>query len=322
MHLQEQERQRAAHEKTSQRKHASQRLLIWLSVGAFVFFGSCAGLLAIGYNASKDEEAAKARAQDPKLNGNAALLERFAQMREKQGCSRILTQPSMHFKEPHTISLDMVKNDHCVHVMAMTGTSALLSMKYEGKVALMTPLPPAGKELDYRLCASESANHQFKIEAVPAEPFTTAAFECPRLPAEGGARSGPDDNRKSGKERVQGLLSELTGAGCKHVISEPKVSRGEQTFTLTSPNNADCYNMLAASFFSDVKLTAVLRDPDGKSMPVPAPDSKLRVEYCPPKAGKYTLLITPSTGDYFAHTSVDCPRFGPEGLKRLKRLGK
>ncbi|HYJ08723.1 MAG TPA: hypothetical protein VEX18_06930 [Polyangiaceae bacterium] len=322
MHMQEQERLRAAHDKAHARKLASQRLLIWLSVGAFVFFGSCAGLLAIGHYASKDEEAEKARAQDPKLNGQSSMLERFAQMREKQGCNRILTQPTMHFKEPHTISLEMVKNDHCVHVMAMTGTSALLSMSYDGKVALTQPLPPAGQSLDYRLCASESATHAFKIQAVPAEPFTTAAIECPRTPAEGGARSGPDDNRKTGKERVQGMVSELAQAGCKHVITEPKVSRGEQVFTLTSPKNADCYTLLAASFFSDVKLSAVLRDPEGNPMPVPDPDSKLRVAYCAPKAGKYKLTVTPNTGDYFAHASVDCPRFGPEGLKRMKRLGK
>lgn len=322
MHMQEQERLRAAQDKAHARKLASQRLLIWLSVGAFVFFGSCAGLLAIGHYANKAEEAEKARAQDPTLNGQNAMLERFAQMREKQGCSRILTQPSMHFKEPHTISLDMVKNDHCVHIVALTGTSALLSMNYEGKVALTQPLPPAGQSLDYRLCASESAPHAFKIQAVPAEPFTTAAIECPRTPAEGGARSGPDDNRKTGKERVQGMLSELTQAGCKHIVTEPKVSRGEQVFTLTSPKNADCYSLLAASFFSDVKLSAVLRDPDGNLLPVPDPDSKLRIAYCAPKAGKYKLTLTPSTGDYFAHASVDCPRFGPEGLKRMKRLAK
>ena len=34
------------------------------------------------------------------------------------------------------------------------------------------------------------------------------------------------------------------------------------------------------------------------------------------------VVITPSTGDYFSTAGVDCNRFGPEGLKRLKRLGK
>jgi hypothetical protein len=323
MQMQEQQQLRAAQDRAHARKQSSQRLLIWLSVGAVVFFGSCAGLLAIGHYASQEEEAEKLRAQDTKLNGQAALLARFAQMREKQGCNRILVQPSTHHKEPRTIALDMVKNDHCVHVLAFTGASAALSMKYDGKVALTQPLPPSGQTLDYRLCASETASHSFKIEAVPAsEPFTAAAIECPRTPAEGGARSGPDDNRKTGKERVQGMVSELVQAGCTHVVSEAKVVRGEQSITITSPTNPPCYNLLAASFFSDVKISAVLRDPQGKSMSVPDPDSKIRVEYCALKAGEYKLTLTPSTGDYFAHAGVDCNRFGPEGLKRLKRLGK
>jgi hypothetical protein len=323
MQMQEQQQARAAHERAHARKQSSQRLLIWLSVGALLFFGSCAGLLAIGHYASQEEEAEKLRAQDTKLNGQAALLARFAQMRDKHACSRILVQPSTHLKQPHRIALDMVKNDQCVHVLAFTGTSASLSMKYDGKVALTQPLPPSGPTLDYRLCANETASHSFEIEAVPAsEPFTAAAIECPRTPAEGGARSGPDDNRKTGKERVQAMVSELVQAGCTHVVSEAKVVRGEQVITITSPSNPPCYNLLAASFFSDVKLSAVLRDPQGKSMPVPEPDSKLRIEYCAPKAGEYKLTLTPSTGDYFAHAGVDCNRFGPEGLKRLKRLAK
>jgi hypothetical protein len=318
LQIQEQERSRIAQERDKVRKQSSQRLLIWLGVGGFfglLCFGSC---IAIGIYANKEEEAAKARAQDPKLNGQAALLARFDEMRKKQGCNRILVQPSTHVKETSTISLDMVKNDACVHVIGITGAETKLRMKYDDKVALTQPLPAAAQSLDYRLCASETATHTFTFEAVPPEPFTTAAIECPRTPAEGGARSGPDDAKKTGKERVQGLLDDLVKAGCKDVVSQPKVSRGEQTFTVTSPDNAACYNLVAASFFSDVKLTAVLRDPAGKSMPVPDPDSKLRIEYCPLKAGEYKLSLSPSTGDYFATASVDCNRFGAEGLKRLR----
>lgn len=322
MQLQEQERVRQMQERQNARKASSQRLLIWLGVGAVVFFGSCGGLIMLGMSVEKDEAAAKARAQDPKLNGQSALLARFAEMKEKQGCARILVQPTTKLKEASTISLDMIKNDHCVHVMAMTGSAALLRMSYEGKVALLQPLPAAASTLDYRLCASETANHTFKIEATPQEPFTSAALECPRLPAEGGARSAADDARKTGKERVQAMLGELVQAGCKHVVSEPEVSRGEQTYTVTAPNDAACYNLLAASFFSDVKLSALVRDPAGKELPVPSPDSKLRVELCAPKAGEYKVVVTPSTGDYFSTAAVDCNRYGPEGLKRLKRLGK
>jgi hypothetical protein len=42
-------------------------------------FGGC---IALGLYAQREEEEAKARAQDPKVNGQAALLALFAQMRE------------------------------------------------------------------------------------------------------------------------------------------------------------------------------------------------------------------------------------------------
>jgi hypothetical protein len=317
LELQHQERQRQAQERDKQRRQSSQRLLIWLLVGGFFVLGGVGSCVALGLRAKHEEEAAKARAVDPKINGQSLLLARFAEMREKLKCDRILVQPSTHVKETSTISLDMIKNDACVHVLGVTGADAKIAMKYEDKVALTRPLPASGPIVDYRLCASETATHTFKLEAVPSEPFTTAAIECPRSPAEGGARSAPDDPKKNGKDRVQAMLDELSKATCKHVVSQPTVRRGEQTFTITSPDNADCYNFLAASGFADVKLTAVLRDPQGHKMPVPDPDSKLRVEYCAPKAGEYKLSISSNTGDYYAIAGVDCGRFGPEGLKRL-----
>lgn len=317
LHLQEQERQRVAQERERARKGSNQRLLIWLGVGAFFgmcLFGSC---IAVGVYANNEEAQAKARAQDPKVNGQAVLLARLEQLKQQQGCSRILVQPATHLKDVSSIRLDMVKNDACVHILGATAAQTLLGMKYVDKIALTQPLPAAAANLDYRLCASETATHTFKIEAVPAEPFTTAAIECPRTPAEGGARSTADDAKKTGKERVQGMLDDLVKAGCKNVVSQPSVVRGDRTFDITSPNA--CYNLLAASFFPDVRLTAVLRDPAGKSMPVPDPSSSLRVEYCAPKAGQYKVSLSSSTGDYYAVAEVDCSRFGPEGLKRLRK---
>ena len=322
LHLQQQERTRVAQERERAKKQGTNRLLLGLGIAGFVglcLFGSC---IAIGVYANNEEAEAKARAQDPKVNGQAALVARLEELRTKQGCSRILIQPRTHVKEASTVSLDMIKNDSCVHILSMTGASTLLSMKYEDKVALTQPLPAAAKSLDYRLCASETATHTFKLEAVPAEPFATAAIECPRTPAEGGARSGPEDAQKTGKDRVQGMLDELVKAGCKSVVSQPKVTRGDQTLTVTSPDNAACYNLLAASFFDDVRLTAELRDPAGKRMVVPDPAARLRIEYCAPKAGEYKLSLSSSTGDYYAFAGVDCNRFGPEGLKRLNRPGK
>jgi hypothetical protein len=323
LHLQEQERIRLAHDKERARKHSSQRLVIGLAAGGLMFFalvGSCIGL---GYYASKEKEAADALAKDPKLNGYNAVLARVREMQERHGCKRILVQPKMHVSEASTVSLDMIKGDQCVHIMGMTGQPANLTMQYVTTAALSLPLPQPGATLDYRLCAGETATHTFKIEAVNAGvPFTTAAVECPRMPAEGGARSTADDTRKNGSERVRAMMDELLKAGCKEVSEQPQVARGTQTITVTSPANAACYNMLAASFFSDVKLSATLSDANGNTLPVPAPDSKLRIEYCAPKAGKYQVVLSPSTGDHFAWAGIDCNRFGPEGLKRLRTLKK
>jgi hypothetical protein len=321
LHLHEQERIRIAHDKERARKHSSHRLVIWLAAGALMFFalvGSCIGL---GYYASREKEAADALAKDPTLNGYNAVLLRVAELQTKQGCKRILVQPKMHVSEASTVSLEMIKGDQCVHVVAMTGQPGNLSMQYTTTAALTLPLPQPGRALDYRLCAAETATHTFKVEAATSEvPFTTAAIECPRTPAEGGARSTSDDKRKNGSERVRAMMDELLAKGCKEVSEVPQVARGSQTITVTSPDNAACYNMLAASFFSDVKLSASLSDPNGNTLPVPAPDSKLRIEYCAPKAGKYKIVLSPSTGDHFAWAGLDCNRFGPEGLKRLKSL--
>jgi hypothetical protein len=324
LHLQEQERLRVVHERERVRKHGAQRLIIMLSIGAVALFGLIGSCVALGVYASSQEDAAKALAKDPQASGYAAVLARVTEMQGKQGCKRIIIQPKTFSGEASTLSLDMVKNDFCVHVLATTGQPrANLSMQYLSTVALTQPLPPPAGSLDYRLCAPETANHSFRVEAVTSGlPFTTAVIECPRTPAEGAARSTADDNRRNGRDLVQGMMDTLLKAGCSEVSHQPEVARDTQTITVTTPANPPCYNLVAASAFADVKLTATLSDPDGNSMPVPAPASALRVEYCATRAGKYKLVLAPSTGDHFAWAGLDCNRFGPEGLKRLKALKK
>src|SRR5687767_11790889 len=80
LHLQEQERLRAAHDRERARKHGSQRLLIWLVVGAVSLFGLVGSCVAIGIYASREEEETKARAKDPALSGYAAVLARVTDM--------------------------------------------------------------------------------------------------------------------------------------------------------------------------------------------------------------------------------------------------
>jgi len=315
--LQDQERQRFQQEREKLRKQRQQRLVIWLLVGGFFVLALFGGCVALGLHAKRQEHEEQAKRADPKRNGQAAMLARFDEMRAKQGCNRILVQPTTHVAEGSRISLDMIKLDACVHVLGVSSLGAKISMRYEGKVALTKPLPAADTLVDYRLCASESAEHVFVLDSTPNEPFTTAAIECPRLPAEGGARSTADDAERAGKPRLQAMLDQLSKGSCKHVVSQPQIMNGDRSFTVTSPDNADCYNFLAASYYPDVKLTGVLLDPDGRQMPVPDPSSELRIEYCAPKAGQYKLSISPSTADYYTVAAVDCARSGPEGLKRL-----
>src|ERR1041384_7804133 len=163
LQLQAQERQRFVQERDKLRQQRQKRLLVGLALGGFfglLLFGSC---LAIGFHAQRQEENNKARRVDPQINGQAALLARFEEMRQKQGCNRILVQPTTHVNEASRISLDMVKYDACVHVLGMTGAGAKIAMGYQDKVALTRPLPAPAPTVDYRLCASETATHAFTL---------------------------------------------------------------------------------------------------------------------------------------------------------------
>ena len=75
-------------------------------------------------------------------------------------------------------------------------------------------------------------------------------------------------------------------------------------------------HMFVASEFKDVRFEVELSDPDGKALPVPRPAHEVRITHCAKKSGKHTLKVKPSTPDHYATVTVDCPRHGPEGLKR------
>jgi hypothetical protein len=310
----------AADQAAAKAKASKLKLMLYLGGAGFamLMLGTC---VAIGVQVENEEEAAKKRAADPNVNGHAAILALMEKMKKEKGCDRILVQPSTHHKEAGTVSLDMIKDDACVHILGTSGTGAPISIKYTTQVALTKPIPAASPLVDYRLCASQTATHTFSLES-HEEPFTVAALECPRAPEEGGSRSKPDDPLTTGKARVSDSVKELAQAGCSTVIAEPSVSRGTQSFTLTSPANGPCFNLLLGSYFPDVTFSVSLTNPNGNAMPVPPPASKMRVLYCPTKAGQYKVTITPSTSDHYSHASVDCPRNGREGLRREQELKK
>jgi len=307
LELEHQNKARLHAERAAATKRSSRVVLVIFAVLGFLGLSLLGTCVAIGVAASREEAEAKQRATDPKLNGNEAMLAHMAKMRAESGCDRILVQPRQHRNEDASLSLDMVANNHCVHIMGATGTAAPITIRYNGSIALTKPMPAPAAFVDYRLCASETAPHAFTLRT-PEEPFTVAALECPRTPAEGGARSKAGDPLTTGKTRVSKALGELGFQGCKKVVAEPAVSQGPQTFTVTSPKNGACYNMLIASHFRDVSFKVSLTDPKGKALSVPSPAQDMRVSYCPATPGEYSLSITPSSLDHFAHASIDCPR--------------
>lgn len=316
-------RERAEAARSAERAQATRArtIKVALGIGAalLVLAVMGAGVLVLVFRAGESRVAAT----DPTRNGHAAMLERIAAMRAKDACDRILVQPAAHGAgESGVVSLDMVAGDHCVHVLG-TSASAPLTLRYTTpQVALRTPVPPAAPVIDYRLCAEETANHAFEITSPGGEPFTVAALECARKPAEGGARSKVDDPATNGVARAKARLDELFKAGCNYVVAQPTVQRGKQTFTFTSKANAPCLNAVLASQYEDVRLQASLTDPDGFVLPVPPPGRELRVMYCPAKEGKYTLSVQPSSWDHYAEAAIDCPRDGREGLRRANELRK
>jgi hypothetical protein len=251
------------------------------------------------------------------------MVARLEDMKKKSGCERILVQPEAHRGRPggsSTVSLDMVPNDFCVHVLALTGTREPISIRHKSDVALTETLPPASTSIDYRLCAEKNASHQFFLNTTTDEPFTAAAIECPRAPEEGGSRAKADDPETNGVQRARELLGWMSDSGCKTVVLPPELRRHEQAYTLTLSQRAGCYNMFVASEFKDVKFEVELTDPDGKPMPVPRPAHEIRITHCARKSGKYKLHVKPSTPDHYATVTVDCPRNGPEGLKRERAM--
>lgn len=312
------EAQRLAANVAAQRAASSGRVrtVIVLVVAGFV---AIAGFIVLVIWAAGQQEAQMKLAADPKKNGQAALLAHLAALRTSNGCDRILVQPSVTVGtgSESTVSLDMVAGDHCVHVIGISGSQASLTLRYTTPgVALKTPVPPSGAIIDYRLCASETANHAFAFKAVDGSAFTTAAIECPRTAAEGAPRSAENDPSTSGVAKAKAKVDALFKAGCNYVVTQPTVQRGKQTYTFTSKEDSACLNLIVASAYADVKLKLTLSDPENFVLPVPEAASELRAMYCPSKAGKYTFTLEPSTFDHFAQAAVDCPRGGPEGLKR------
>ncbi len=181
LEVEHQARAKYAADQTAAKARASKlRLLLYLGGAGFamLMLGTC---VAIGVQAQNEEDDAKKRAADPGVNGHSAILALIEKMKKEKGCDGILVQPTTHRKEAGNVSLDMIKDDACVHILGTSGTGVPISLKYTTQVALTKPIPAASPLVDYRLCASQTATHTFLLET-PEEPFTVAAIECRARP--------------------------------------------------------------------------------------------------------------------------------------------
>jgi len=188
------EAQRAAQQRVlAERRASSSRTTRFILLGVAVVVGlpvlGFVALIAFGFSLQKDNDEARARASRPEING---LLQVTALLTEKtnQGCSRILLQPKPVFEVSRSeqkteIGLGMIKGGACVHLLVATGApGATVKLTELDSLPLSRPLPLPAPSLDYRLCASETAELRFSAGTGSEEPLTVAVVECPRLPGE------------------------------------------------------------------------------------------------------------------------------------------
>ncbi|MBX3184013.1 MAG: hypothetical protein KIT72_00700 [Polyangiaceae bacterium] len=314
-----QQHQLAIQAKAQAAKHAaSSKRLSTLMIGAGVLCFSALIGGSVLYTLYKQHQLDQL-AQDPAKSGNAAMLARIAAM-QKSGCDRVLTQPKV-VSRTEALSYNMIQESHCVHLLGISSLGASLQLKYDTVgVSLMHPLPQAGSSLDYRLCATATAQHSFTIQAFDDRPFTVAAIECPRTVKEGAARSDSEKPETTGELKVKREVDRLYKAGCRTVVTQPTVLKGERQLSYRSKANGACLSVFVASAYDDVKLTAKIVTPEKTLVPVPRPASQVRAVYCPTVEGNYEITLTPSSADHYTQAAVDCPRGGPEGMRRLDEL--
>ncbi len=186
--------QRAAqHRVLAERRAASSRTTRFILLGVAVVVGlpvlGFVALVAFGFSLQKDNDEARARASRPEINGMREVTTLLTE-KTNQGCSRILMQPKPIFEVSRSeqkteIGLGMVKGGACVHMLVATGApGATVKLTELDSLPLSRPLPLPAPTLDYRLCASETADLRFSAGTGSEEPLTVAVVECPRLPGE------------------------------------------------------------------------------------------------------------------------------------------
>lgn len=310
---QQQEQQRLAQQRVlAMRRAASRRntVLALTIVGVFLVLPALVvgGLVVLGVNLGKKAISSLEAVQDPQKNGVPAIA---SEIRKKlsEGCSRVLVAPQIRMGSDGTVRLPLQATGHCVHLIAATAApGAAITLEQVTRHPLSADLPASSPALDYRLCASATAEYEFSIRSDASAPFTYAAIACSRTRAEGLVRSELKDPETTGLADLRSWAKEYRAKGCSSNSAEPTVVQGAQSLDVDSRRGGPCFNLLLSSHFNDALLAVTLTSPDGKRMAAPAPATRVHLEYCPNQTGRHQIDIQPSTQDHFAMLTLDCPR--------------
>lgn len=158
-------------------------------------------------------------------------------------------------------------------------------------------------------CAKEVGAHTLEVHA---EEFAQTIVECPHP-----RHAYKEDAVMTGLAYVQAELGKLEKRGCRKVLLVPDLAYGERTLSGDWRKGRKCPVTIAATGIEENLLTPVLKSPLNTDLPTPPAGTKLQVVTCPKTNGKHVLTIAPSTFDFYAVGSVDCPkRIAKELLSR------
>lgn len=246
--------------------------------------------------------------RDQNRNGFAAISSEIRQ-KSSQGCREIVHAPEIRIGGAGKFGMQLKVDGSCVHLMGATAVpGAELTLEQLSRIPLSIVPPNPGAVFDYRLCPTVDGAYEFSVHSNQQGPYTIAAIACPRTVAEGLVRSKADDAVTTGLAVVRGWAAELRAKGCELTAGGISVVQGRQLLEIESSQRSTCHQLSLASHFSDVKLTLILKAPNGGTIAEPTPASRVQLEYCPNEAGTHQIEVVPSTRDHFTMASFDCPR--------------
>jgi hypothetical protein len=151
-----------------------------------------------------------------------------------------------------------------------------------------------------RHCAQESGTYTLNVHA---DEFAQTLVECPHP-----RHAYKDDAEKTGLAWVQSELAKLQKRGCRKVLLVPDLAFGERKLSGEWHKGRTCPVTVAATGIEENVLRVTLKSPLNEDLPVPPAGTTLQVATCPKSDGLHAMTIHPTTFDFYAVGSVDCPK--------------